>query len=413
MPVAGPIIGAVGSLGGALIGANAQRGGGRQMWERGQYTPYGINTGGGSAYFNGAHATGTLSPEYQQLRSGLLGFANDQLGQYGGGTGGFQGVPQSLYDEFSRSQQGTLPQQYMDPQGYAGLMSQYGGLAQQFGNQVGTPTGLEGLLSQYQQAGSGAFNRLQGADPSQVFANRYQQLNSLDAQRQQRLMGSNFDSQFGRGILSSTAGQYQTQGLQDSFNQQALGNQINAQDFATQDYQNNIGNLLGFGNAQQGTLGAMQGLDLGRLQGSLGAGQAYGGMESQTYGRNMDSANLTNFLTQQRFGNASNLFGLGQQAGQQQLGAASMGLQGVGGIDAYIANLIGLGGNLGSARSAANVAASGGNMQAAINSGNGIANAFGGLGAGLANINWGGMQAGGGGSTQTGQAPGAWLGGGN
>lgn len=115
----------------------------------------------------------------------------------------------------------------------------------------------------------------QGAAANQY----YNQLQAQQAQGNSRLMGSNFDAQFGKGILGSTAGQYQTQGINDSINNQNLQDSVLSNNFANTQQQNQLQQLTG-------SLNGMNQLNAGQLaQQGQGAqiGSAASSANNQAY----------------------------------------------------------------------------------------------------------------------------------
>jgi hypothetical protein len=129
---------------------------------------------------------------------------------------------------------------------------------------------------------------------------------------------SNADDQWGKGILASTAGQYQTAGMETGLAQKDLMRHDSA-----------------FGQA-----GQAQGLDMATRQMLMNASQGFGGLANQ--------------VGNDRFGRMMGLFGAGQNAENSRVGRASGYLGGVGSIDQFMANMFQMSGNMGAQQSQAN-----------------------------------------------------------
>lgn len=157
--------------------------------------------------------------------------------------------------------------------------------------------GLTNSSAQNLQQGSGAI------------ANQYyNQLQAQDRDANNKMFQSNLDSQFGNGILGSTAGQYQTQGALSAINQKSLADQVAAQQFG-QNYQTQQLNQLTAGLNGNNQINQQQLSQLG-LGGTLGSDRS--------------SANYNAFqpnLAAQSNSNAGNFFaglGNGQQTAANQ-----------------------------------------------------------------------------------------------
>jgi hypothetical protein len=302
---------------GKLFGTDALKKAGKQMWERGRYMPYGVSTPGYSVGFMNGHANSRLSPEMQGMRNTFMGGFNTGMDRMNTrqNVGGFGAITPEMLGNFNQFSQG------MDP------------------------TQLQGLGDQFAQGAAMPFDQ------------RYSQL--LELMRNSDAFGTgiarqgNIQDQFGKGVLASTAGEYQTRGFE----------------------------------------GAMGDLDLQRQLSSFGLAQG----ESQ---RQAENAALFNQMAgqrvQDRFMRAMDLFGMGEDinASQQAMGfnQAQLGAGGVQGMDQFLASLIGLGGDLGSQQSAANIGANQGNLQAAQAHAGAMSSLFGNVLGGIA----GGMGGGGG-----------------
>lgn len=110
---------------------------------------------------------------------------------------------------------------------------------------AGNQANLSGLNNLSQQSLAGLKAGPQGA------ANQYyQQLQAQQKQGNDRFISNNSDNEFGKGILASTAGQYQTQGAVDSIHNQNLQDSVLANNFAQGQQQQQLNNLTaGLGGA--------------------------------------------------------------------------------------------------------------------------------------------------------------------
>lgn len=136
---------------------------------------------------------------------------------------------------------------------------------------------------------------LQGGQ--QVAANQYyNQLQAQDQNSNNHFYQSNLDSQMANGVLSSTAGQYQSQAALDAINQKSANNQVMANNFGNQQQQNQLGQLTAGLNGQS----QINSQQLQQLQTGAGMGSQAGNINLQAYkplaGANANS-NLGNILS--------------------------------------------------------------------------------------------------------------------
>lgn len=137
---------------------------------------------------------------------------------------------------------------------------------------AGNQANLTGLNNLSQQSLAGLKAGPQGA------ANQYyQQLQAQQKQGNDRFMANNADSEFGKGILASTAGQYQTQGAVDSIHNQNLQDSVLANNFGQGQQQAQLAQLTaglnGAGNINQQQLQQiMYGGNLGSAASSANQG---------------------------------------------------------------------------------------------------------------------------------------------
>lgn len=294
----------------------------------------------------------SLSPEMQQQYGMLGGAFQNALMNSQSGVPGYAGVTGPLFNEFGLANYAT---------------DQLGAPWRDIGN-IGSyyapdlpDTAMQGFLG----ASNQFTQQAQGMQPYDIDAETQRQLGLMraaDAPAEQKGMMANWDNQFGKGILSSTPGQYQSQALMDSYQTKDLQRQLGA-------YQNALGGAQAH-MQQQGLLGNL-GLGYGQAAGDLGnmlfgnqlAGQNFlanldaqrAGINMNQFGVDMASNQLAGQRVADRFGRAMDMFGAGQGASSNQAQQAMGFLSGQGSIDSYLANLLGLGGNLASQRSASNV----------------------------------------------------------
>ena len=540
--VAGAVVGGLFATSAAKKSANAQKQAAQTMADAAKFDPWNVNINGlGRASFNNGTVSGSLSPEYQALRTALWQRLGSQAaGMYGlqapqtstpltadgqaatGPTMGFSdpgayngseywnGANQGLdyqrdpvdpytgrmrYDDYYNpvnyaTQQGAqagtdgstafeqgLANPGANPYSTAGLTDAYnyvnnnqpampgipnfsqGGydLSGQNWGQGGVGTSGLDLLAQMAQgvgnpgyggsgasAGSGAggwANNLLGQamavpksnyDLYGNFSDRLGLLRELDKSNENKFFSSTLDGQFAKGILASTAGQYQSEAALDSLAKADAQRKLQAYGMASDDWQraatqeNTLrGQFLGAGtnlmgmasnesvaNAQLAQadkqFGASMGYNYANLAGQLGLGYAGLGQQALTADRSYDINNRTlglndelsrrnlysndrnmglqealasynaawnqygaqQQLTQQRFANAMNLFGANVSGAQAQDSAFNNMLASISGIDKIPVSLASMGGDFGRAQSAGNAAAYSGFGPAAAAQGN-------------------------------------------
>lgn len=103
---------------------------------------------------------------------------------------------------------------------------------------AGNQANLTGLNALSQQSLAGL-----KAGPAAASNQYYQQLQAQQKQGNDRFMANTQDSEFGRGVLASTAGQYQTQGAIDSIHNQNLQDSVLANNFGQQQQQQQLNQL--------------------------------------------------------------------------------------------------------------------------------------------------------------------------
>lgn len=300
---------------GGLLGIGGDEGVARRGKKTSRWMPGNINLGGfgvTAERTNGnkgpVNYSGSLDPTQQALRSGYMGLAGQGL------TNLLTNQGMSNIDmpaEFALSNGVGLPEQFYDPENFRALTSAAGNLGQS------AFADAQGLLEGGSQ---GAYDKY------------LQLLRDSSAEQDRRFMQGGMDSQFLNGILASTAGQYQTQGMMDSLNNADIQKQLAAFG-VSQDALNNA-----FSRAGQAQ---------GMFQSMEGDGANRGFLVNQLAG---DRAS-------ERFAKAMQMFGMDQSQFNQNLQRLGAGAGGMQGQDQMLMSLMGLQGNLAAQRSAANAQA--------------------------------------------------------
>ena len=63
---------------------DSMRQAGDRAWDRGQYKPYGITSGAGTASFNDGQASYSMDPRYQAQQNQMFGLGTDALNRASG-----------------------------------------------------------------------------------------------------------------------------------------------------------------------------------------------------------------------------------------------------------------------------------------------------------------------------------------
>lgn len=328
-------------IGGNNTGKNA-----RFYQGQGQYSPYGVTTGAGSISWRtpvisgrdwkkirrgqmampSGQATFNESPETRAIREMLMSGA----GYFSGsamdtGVPGYAGITPELFGTMNDVNANIdalgVPEETLDPETLAAMIDdstaqRFLGLSKQFGDE------------------------LAGSDFNQMQADRLAISRAMDAARESRLRQGNADDQFSYGNLASSAGQYQTAGLEEALGNIDLGRKDRA-----------FGEAMGY----RGLLA-----DLAQGFGSTGYGMQadkagfLGNLMSGLFEQRMAGNQLQGQRQADRFARAAGLAGMGKQFQGLDTQNALGYLGGISDLNNYQAGLIGLGGSLGSARSAAN-----------------------------------------------------------
>lgn len=374
---------------GGLLGGKSRKKAAAAYAEAAKFKPYNLSTPfGGVSFANGTAAT-SLSPEYQKLRQSLFsGLGQINLGQQAGLPGigqGFNVNPVAGLDLRSNV-------------GVGGLQSALGLADASVPGAANLPTTPFGNLFGAAQDALGRANGLQERqfqlpNTTATFGDRLGLLRDLAKADENRFFQSNLESQYGKGILASSAGQYQTGAALDALNRADTQRQITAMDFANSDFQNALSQQA----LENQTVGNQRAFFGNLSQGLNSLGMQGAGLESQNQQYLTESANSR---VMERFQRAMQMFGAEQSAYQtdmnaqtananigfqnnaQLLQALGMGqglqldnarlgqsqqainaglfndfLSAIGGIDSLPLQMIQLGGNLGSQQSSANAQA--------------------------------------------------------
>ncbi len=549
--VAGAVVGGLFATSAAKKSANAQTKAAQTMADAAKFDPWNVNMSGvGSATFNNGTVSGSLSPEYQALRTALWQkLGSSAAGMYGiqapqkstplnadgsaatrptmyfdegsptldetgrraygqpkigsGDPGGYNGSDQlgpspmdwgqyGYYGQYGAPQQQNMPQEGTEgsaafeqglanpsanPYSTQGLQDAFNYVNNNQSPMPGLPnfsqanymgsgrdysqggvqdSGLGLLAQMYQGVNNPGYNSPAGNADSGAggwasnflgqannvkksdydlygnFSDRLGLLRQLDKSNENKFFSSNLDGQFAKGILASTAGQYQTEGALDSLAKADTQRKLTAYGMSSDDWQraanqeNTLrGQLLSAGTSLQGMasnesvanaqlsqankqFGATMGYNYANLAGQLGLGYAGLGQQALSADRSYDISNrnlgmqnealLANLysnnrnmglqentanynaaigqwnaqqaLTQQRFANAMGLFGANIQGAQAQDSAFNNLLASITGIDKIPTSLASMGGDFGRAQSAGNAAAYSGFGPAASAQGN-------------------------------------------
>lgn len=283
--------------------------------------PYNVNMPGfGQSTFNPDTRTAGLTPDqqmslFQKYGAGLAGQGFNGLQQNNPyGAQGYGAVSPELANTFLGNQ---------------------GNVNTAGNNYLGVGNNFLGQAANFDVQGQEAQNLARLRASAQFGENQAQQ--------------NNLESQFGRGILASTAGQYQTQGLNSAIQTADVQRQGLAHSMALGDQTGYLQNAIGASNAGTGYLNSM----FGNALGLFGAGQ---GVNQQQFNQN---------------------FGLYNQGQANNLN-----------IGSYLTSLLGLGGNLGALSSGASGTAAGIAANNGQQSGNALSGFFNNLGS---SVDWGSL----------------------
>lgn len=176
-------------------------------------------------------------------------------------------------------------------------------------------------MQQQLQNGSQFFLNRAMQDPNfnfdQVMQDRYNLLKGMDAPADARSWMNNYDSQLARGILSSTAGQYQTAALGETMNNKDMQNRYAAFDQALA-----LGNQYDARQAQN----AAQGLGYSQEAWNQGQGLFEDQLAQSQFLSSLDQARINRDLTMRGQNTQASIASAGNAA-QLALGKAGLDLQ--------------------------------------------------------------------------------------
>lgn len=401
------LIGPLLKLGGGLVGQNAANQGSEaaiRLAQQGSY-PYNVNIPGyGQSTFDPANRTASLNPDgslanfqqqgnnlSQQGYNGLTGLLGNPYGQ-----SGYGGTSPQLQQQFGQTQnsqyRNPTSNVFGSPQVFSGLLSQSGQTAQNLYGQVGQGLPSTSGANSYLNAGQGFLNNATGFNLPGQEATNLQRLRSQAQFGESQAQQNNLENQFGRGVLASTAGGYQTQGLNQALQTADVQRQALAHQMAMGDQSQMLQNSVGASNAGYGYLQGIQGLQGGQLNQANQALGGYQNLQQTGYGQSFANNSYGNDTTNQAFQQAMSLFGAGMNSNQQQFGqqnqAYNQGQANSLNIGGYLQGLLGLGGNLGALSSGASGTAAGIAANQGVNNGNLYAGLFNNLGS---SVNWGSL----------------------
>jgi hypothetical protein len=259
-----------------------------------------LNSGAGGAGGGNGAASGAAGSATSSLLSRLLGGG----AAAGNGSAGNSGLLGGLAGLFGGSNSGLLASLLgMGASGIGGSLqsSAAKGAAGQFANQThfnpytvnsnGGSASFDGttansslspgnaqLQGNLQGLGNSSIAGLQ-AGPQAASQGYFNNLQAQDQDANNKFYQSNLDNQMANGVLSSTAGQYQSQAALGAINNKTAQNQVMANNFGQQQQQQQLAQLTSSLNGNQGF--NSQGLAQTALGGNLGS--AASGANSQAY----------------------------------------------------------------------------------------------------------------------------------
>lgn len=401
------LIGPLLNLAGGAVGQNAANQGSEaaiKLAQQGSY-PYNVNLPGyGQSTFDPINRTASLNPDgslanfqqqgnnlSQQGYNGLTGLLGSPYGQ-----GGYGGISPQLQQQFGQAQgsqyRNPTSNVFGSPQVFSGLLNQSGQTAQNLYGQVGQGLPSTSGATSYLNAGQGFLNNATGFNLPGQEATNLQRLRSQAQFGESQAQQNNLENQFGKGVLASTAGGYQTQGLNQALQTADVQRQQLAHQMALGDQSQMLQNSVGASNAGYGYLQGIQGLQGGQLNQANQALGGYQNLQQTGYGQSFANNSYGNDTTNQAFQQAMSLFGTGMNSQQQQFGqqnqAYNQGQANSLNIGGYLQGLLGLGGNLGALSSGASGTAAGIAANQGVNNGNMYAGLFNNLGS---SVNWGSL----------------------
>lgn len=289
--------------------------------QKAQWNPYSSNVNGNMVSFDGSNVSAQMNPMQQGITRGLMGMGSGFLSGIAPATASTSLNPflSGEFDTTNGMMGGVDPSQFDT--------SQYGGMAG--------------------EAARGFFGSLGSFDPNQAAADYTGILRQQAVPEQQRTVNSALSSLFSTGRLGTTGGAQQVEALANAQNQQDLGFQLAGRQYAGQEQSRMAGLASGFAGqaADIGGQNFMQALQGQQFNNQRAMARFQNAMS--LFGGSMDA---NQYGTQTQLANNS-LFG---QLGGSLLGA---GVNADQGYQQLLMSQMGMGGDLGSARTQGQLAA--------------------------------------------------------
>jgi len=313
---------------GGLFGSKKRKKAAAAYAEATKFVPYNMALPGANVSFSGNQIYGGLSPEYQAIRDQFLDAAGGiDLGAQGGLAGIGQGFNFNPVAGLNITGAPTSAGMANPASLLGNNQAALGGLAQALGLADGSVPGAANLpttpFGNFFNQAQNALGRANGLserefalpDTQATFGSRLGLLRDLAKADENQFFQRNLDSQFGKGILASSAGQYQSGAALDALNRADLQRQLTAQDFAQQDWANAFARQ----QLENQTVAGQRNF-FGNLAGQLNAAGMQGaGLESQNQQYLTESANSR---VMERFARAMNMFGAQQSSTAQDNASA-------------------------------------------------------------------------------------------
>lgn len=268
---------------------DSMRQAGDKSWKEGQYKPYGITSGAGTASFNDGQASYAMDPRYQAQQDQMFGLGTAALNRAGGS-----------YDD--------LASQMYDRQRNIGAGARQGE-AQRLGESM-FGSGTSGLRVSGEALGAGAGSGMLSPD-GYGFAQAFAQQDAVDrnnafAQAQQQrasdlTMGTGMFSQ-GQAMDDNALAMIGAGGMlgaqQSAANNSAMGNYMSgygkAADFTARRGQSIAGGLQGLGGSL-GNFSSMGGLSRGGSSNVSGLNNSYSNYSMMPSSRNISDYRNASF----------------------------------------------------------------------------------------------------------------------
>ena len=265
---------------------DSMREAGDRAFKEGQYKPYGITSGAGSASFKDGNASFAMDPRYQAQQNQMFGLGTDALNRAGGS---YDDLANDMYNRQrnigagAREGEALRLGESMFGRGTEGLRVS--------GEALGAGTGA-GMLSPDGYGFAQAFAQQDAVDRNNAFGQAQQQrMSDINIGQGMFTQGQGMDA-VGRGMIDQGAN---IGSQQSAANNSAMGNYMSgygkAADFTARRGQSIAGGLSGLGT-------------------SLGSFSGMGGGMNGGYGSGMGSANsgFNNGSFTSRYGTGNNMY---------------------------------------------------------------------------------------------------------